>query len=261
MIHEMHESDGSLTLLRFERLAASDGLVHAVASRPHNYAPHRGTERDRARDARRALCEKLGLSFERLTAPAQVMGAEVLPILPDDVGRGRDGRDAAIPFVDGLVCDIPGVPLMLLSADCPLIAVYDPDRPAVGAVHASWQGTLAGGAGNLIRQMQRVFGSDPAQLSAAIAPSAGPCCYEVGPEVRRLAETRWAEPDRFVFERGSRHVLDLWAANRAQLIEAGLQADSIECAGPCTICDDRFWSHRRQGADAGRTALILALRG
>jgi len=256
----VYESDGPLTLLRFERWADAEGLVHAVASRPFNYAPHRGTDRERARDARRGLCEKLGLSFERITAPAQVMGAEVLPVLPDDVGRGRDGRASAIPFVDGLVCEIPGVPLLLLSADCPLIAVHDPDRPAVGAVHASWQGTLAGGAGNLVARMVRAFGSDPARLLAGIAPSAGPCCYEVGPEVRRIAETRWAEADRFVPERGDRYVFDLWSANRAQLIDAGLQSDNIECASQCTICDEHFWSHRRQGADAGRTALIIALR-
>ena len=87
----------------------------------------------------------------------------MLPVEPCDVGRGRDGRHTAVQFVDGLITDMPNVPLIILSADCPLVLVYDPDRPAVGAVHASWRGTVALAAENLVRQMVRSYGSDPAE--------------------------------------------------------------------------------------------------
>ena len=129
----------------------------------------------------------------------------------------------------------------------------------MGAVHASWQGTVAGAAANLIRKMQRAFGSDPGRLLTAILPSAGPCCYEVGHLVRRIARTRLPDPDACFVEKGGRIMFDLWTSNYQQLVGAGVPPDRVELAGLCSICDDRFWSHRRDGADAGRTALFLAL--
>lgn len=257
----IERSHGDVTLLSFESLEAVPRLVHAVTTRPQNYAPHRGSGREEAVHWRRRVCEVLGMPFESLTSPEQVHGADVLSLEPGDVGRGRDGRHGAIAFVDGLMTDMPNVPLVILSADCPLILVYDPDRPAVGVVHASWRGTVAGAADNLVKQMVRSYGSDPARMRAAISPSAGPCCYEVGPHVRRIAKTRLADADNCFVEQGGRVLFDLWTANRDQLAAAGVPSHAIEIAGLCSICDRRFWSHRRDGAEAGRTALFVGLRG
>jgi len=261
MVSEMIErSHGDVTLLSFASLAAIPRLVHAVTTRPQNCAPHRGIACEEAVHWRKRVCEVLGMSFESLTSPEQVHGADVLALEPGDVGRGRDGRHGAIQFVDGLITDMPDVPLIILSADCPLVLVCDPDRPAVGAVHASWRGTVAGAAENLVRQMVCSYGSDPSRMKAAISPSAGPCCYEVGPHVRRIARTRLADADDCFVEQGRRVLFDLWTANRNQLAAAGIPPDAIEVARLCSICDRRFWSHRRDGADAGRTALLIGLR-
>ena len=257
----IEQSYGDLSLLFFESLKGTAGLVHAVTMRPQNYAPHRGTGCEKATHWRKRVCEILGVPFESLTSPEQVHGPDVLPLEPGDVGRGRDGRHTAVQFVDGLITDMPNVPLIILSADCPLVLVYDPDRPAVGAVHASWRGTVAQAAENLVRQMVRSYGSDPSRMKAAISPSAGPCCYEVGPHVRRVARTKLADADDCFVERDGRVFFDLWTANRNQLIAAGIRPDAIETAALCSICDHRFWSHRRDGTDAGRTALFLGLRG
>ncbi len=252
---------GDLTLLRFETLARQPGLAHAVTTRPHNFAPHRGPGREHALGRREQVCGILNLPFARLTSPAQVHGADILVVEDGDIGRGRDGRDSAVPYVDGLITDRRGVPLVLLSADCPLVCACDPDRPAIGAVHASWRGTVAGAATRMVDMMERQFGTNPSRLLAAIAPSAGPCCYEVGHEVRRIARTRLESADRFFIERGGRLFFDLWEANRRQLIDAGMPAAAIEVAGLCSICDQRFWSHRRDGPETGRTALFVGLHG
>lgn len=222
-------------------------------------APHRGAGADRAVEHRRRVCEMLGVDFDKLTSPAQVHGAEILGVDDADVGRGRFGRPTAVPFVDGLMTDRPGVPLILLSADCPLVLVYDAVRRAFGIVHASWLGTAAGITARLVREMVRCFRCRPADMQAAVAPSAGPGRYEVGLDVLRVFRSRRPDADRFFTPHGDRFLLDLWAANAAQLEENGVAADRIEVAGLCTISDDRFWSHRRDGADAGRNALIAAL--
>ena len=114
----------------------------------------------------------------------------------------------------------------------------------------------------------RLVGQDVANLagndcsgSKTIIPAAGQCCHEVGHHVRRVARTRLADADECFVEKGGRVLFDLWTANRNQLIAAGVRPDAIETAGLCSICDHRFWSHRRDGTDAGRTALFLGLRG
>jgi polyphenol oxidase len=256
----IENSHGDLSLLQFDRLAGEKGLIHAFTSRPQNYAPHRGVGREQAIHWRRRVCEILQVPFERLTSPQQVHGAEVVPIDEQDIGCGRDGRHSAVRFVDGLIANRCRVPMILMSADCPLVCAYDPDRPAVGAVHSSWQGTVAGATAQMIRLMEREFGSRPERLLAAISPSAGPCCYEVGEDVRRIARTRFSDADALFHVRDGRLVLDLWEANRRQLQGCGILAEHIEVGGLCSICDPRFWSHRRDGPDAGRSALLLCLR-
>jgi polyphenol oxidase len=251
---------GDLTLLQFESLAHEAGLIHCVTTKPQNMAPHRGVGCEEAIRWRHEVCRIFGVSFDRLTSPSQVHGPDVLRVEEGDIGCGRDGRGSAVANVDGLLTDSPGVPLILMSADCPLVWMYDRQRRVVGAVHASWKGTVAGAAGHLVRRMQAEFGSDPASLLAAICPSAGPCCYEVGREVQRLARTRLDHADSFFVTRGGGLYFDLWAVNRQQLVGAGVQSDHIDVAGLCTICDPRFWSHRRDGETAGRFALWVALR-
>ncbi len=252
-------SHASLTLLHFDRLSREPGLIHAFTTRPQNYAPHRGSGRDHAVDHRRRVCEILGLDFDKLTSPEQVHGGEVIAVEASDIGCGRDGRGGAVRFVDGLVTSIPGVPLILMSADCPLVLAYDPVQRAIGAVHSSWQGTVAHATAHMIRVMQQQLGCDPRHMLAAISPSAGPCCYEVGDDVRRISRTKLADADRFFPRQGGRMTFDLWSANRRQLLDAGLPAENIDIAGLCSICDPRFWSHRRDGSHAGRSALFIGM--
>ncbi len=247
------------TLLRFRSLAEQPGLVHAITTAPWNMAPHRGPQADLAVERRRRVCEHLGLDFERLTAPDQIHSPHVLRVDEHDVGRGRFGRDSAIPFVDGLVCNLAKTPLLQLSADCPLMLIFDPRHNAIGTAHASWRGTVAGIATRLVEMMRREFGSRPGELLAGLAPCAGPQRYEVGDDVRRIAHTMLTGAERFFPKPGAKHCFDMRAANADQLIRAGLDPDHIETADACTISDTRFYSHRREGAQTGRFALIAAV--
>ena len=100
----------------------------------------------------------------------------------------------------------------------------------------------------------------PADLVAAIGPCAGPSEYEVGDEVFRIAKTRLSDADQhFPVHRGKR-CFDLRSANVAQLLEAGLRPDQITVARESTMSDERFYSHRREGADTGRFAVIAGFR-
>lgn len=256
----IQQTYGDLTLLQFESLAGEPGLMHCVTTRPQNMAPHRGVGSEDAIRWRQEVCRILGASYASLTSPSQVHGADVLRVEDGDVGCGRDGRGSAVANVDGLLTNRPGLPLILMSADCPLVCVYDKHKQAVGAVHASWKGTVGRAAEHLVHRMHAEFRSDPAGLLAAVCPSAGPCCYEVGDNVQRLARTRLDDADACFATREGRLYFDMWQANSMQLTGAGVRPENIQIAGICTICDQRFWSHRRDGENAGRFALCIGVR-
>lgn len=254
------ESFDDTHLLRFPRLAAFDRLVHVVTMKPWNMAPHRGPQREMAVERRRRICVHLGVPFERLTAPDQIHSHHVLRVEPRDVGAGRDGRDTAIHFVDGLFCSMPETPLIQMSGDCTLILLYDAARHVIGTAHASWRGTVAGVATQLVVRMAAECGCRSADMWAGLAPCAGVERYEVGEDVRRVVRSLLPEADRFLPVRDGRIHFDLKAANHDQLVRAGVHESRIEVAAECTLSDERFYSHRREGQNTGRFALIAALR-
>jgi YfiH family protein len=240
------------TLGRFPALDAVSGVAHAVSTR---HGPRLAAD---AADPEtvagmRALAGGLGL--RGVAWCRQVHGGVVRWIS----AAGPQGEG------DALVTMVPGLGVLGRSADCPLILLAgsttrSASGRAVGLAHASWRSTVAGIAGRTVAVMQERCGVDPGTLAAAICPSAGPCCYEVGEEVRTIALDR-LDP-RFApcfAEREGRLFLDLWRANALQLEAAGVPAGRIHACGVCTICrNDLFPSHR---AEQGRAARFAALVG
>jgi len=184
---------------------------------------------------------------------------------------------AAPPEADGILTNQRGILLGIQTADCIPVLVADPVRRAVGAFHAGWRGTVERIVELGIRQMQEEFGSDAAQLVAAIGPGIGPCCYIVGDEVlarfdaafaysRELfsadaAGDDWADSDGTSKARRPALRLDLIEANRRQLLTAGLDAGSIAIVGGCTACQrERFFSHRASQGHAGRMMAVIGIR-
>lgn len=260
-----------MVLHRFASFGGLDGVVHAVSTRHGgvsrgafeslNVGLHVGDEPEAVLENRRRLCEAVGVELDSLVAGAQALGNAVAWVTEADRGRGARDAATALRDTDALMTDSTGIALIAFSADCPLIALVDARRRAIGLVHASRRGTLDRIAERTVRAMGRLLGCRAADLVAAIAPSIGPCCYEVGDDV--AAEARQALPgaERLLARRNGRWHLDLWAANAAQLVAAGLAAERIELPGLCTRCrPDEFYSHRASAGTTGRFALVLGLR-
>jgi hypothetical protein len=164
---------------------------------------------------------------------------------------------------DAMISSKPGLGLIMRGADCPLILAWARGSrdELVGAAHASWRGTVAKVAERMILTLLERSGADPPSLRAVIAPSAGPCCYEVGEEVRERALDELGPAATEFFE--NRHgalYFDLWKANRAQLENLGLASGRVDTAGHCTMCmTDRYPSWRKEGRSAGRMAALIGL--
>ncbi|MFP4053313.1 MAG: polyphenol oxidase family protein [Phycisphaerae bacterium] len=237
------------TVGRFDALASVPGMVHAVTT-ARSLDPDL-VKNDRAAAAR-VLADGLGLCG--VAVCHQVHGGRV--VLPRQGGIAGEA--------DALATDRPGLGVMAISADCPLVLVADRHGRAAGVAHASWRSTVKGITGRLIDTMRHDLGCDPGELIACICPSVGPCCYEVGQDVLHAAKDGLGgEGERFFTAKGGgKYYLDLWAANAWQLRSAGVQGDSIHCGGVCTICSgDLYCSYRRDGDAAGRFAAVIGLCG
>ncbi len=213
-------------------LSTVPGLVHGFERRVPAESPE---TREEAR-------QRLGHSlrpFGRLLCLKQVHGARA-------VRAPWEGT----PEADAGTATEPGWILGVETADCLPMLLVDPGRRAVAAVHAGWRGTAAGVAAAAVEAL-RASGSRPEDLLAALGPAIGPCCYEVGEELRQAFGPRGSGFFR-PGPRGRPH-LDVRAANRRQLVLAGLRTEQIQDVDECTRCrEDLYHSYRREGRGAGR---------
>lgn len=220
-----------------------------------NLSPRVGDAAGRVADNRQRFCRVLGIDPDQVVAASQVHGNRVARI---------DARPAASdvpPDADGLVTNQPGIFLRLLYADCVPLLVADRRGRAAGVGHAGWRGTQAGVGMELVRALETAYGLAPAELRAVVGPSIGPCCYAVGPEVVAAFRERWADADTYVRATDGGGVVDLWEANRRQLLACGLRDEDILVAAACTRCQvDEFFSHRGQNGRAGRFGAVAGLR-
>lgn len=153
---------------------------------------------------------------------------------------------------DALISDRPGVTVGVKTADCVPILLVDPAKRVVAAIHAGWRGTAENIAAAAVKELAGLWKSEPNDLRAAIGPSIGGCCYEVGPDVAQ----RFAAWNPALKEITGPVCLDLPAINETQLREAGV--NNIWKCGECTFClPGRFYSFRRDREQAGRMVSFI----
>lgn len=222
-----------------------------------------GDEPSNVRENRRRFSSAIGIDDSRVVCAEQVHGSQVSYVDESHLGAGYACRESAVPGIDGMITDRPGVALWLGFADCVPVLAYDPVRRAIGIAHAGWRGTLARIAVRLVDAMSERLGSRPSDLRVAIGPSIGPCCYAVGPDVVGSFERQWDSVEElFVVDPVSEGCqrLNLWEANRRLLVGAGVLDRRITVSARCTACQaDQFFSHRAQSGRAGRIASVIAL--
>ena len=246
-------------------------------------APHGQAMDDRETVARnrRLLAEAItGDASTPLIALRQIHSNLVVAAGATDASREQPKR------ADGLMTDEPGLLIAIQTADCIPILVVDRKRHAVAAFHAGWRGTVKRIVESGIGRMRLAFGSRPEDLTAAIGPGIGPCCYAVGEEMLSEFESQFAyarelfhevydsDPIRtrypmlFLTQRAPGHSdigpslhLDLMEANRRQLLAAGLKPRAIHLVGGCTSCrPEMFFSHRASEGRTGRMMSVIGIR-
>ena len=218
---------------------ATVSALEAVPGLVHGFEQHALAPEPESREASRRRVTAALAGRGRLLLMKQVHGATVIRA----PWEGSPEADAAVASTSGLLLGIE-------TADCLPVLLVDPKRRLAAAAHAGWRGTAARIAAGAVAALA-ALGSEPADLLAALGPSIGPCCYEVGDELRAAFG-----PEGEVFfrpgPRGRPH-LDVRLANLRQLLVAGLRADRVHQVEECTSCrPDLYHSYRRDGPGGGR---------
>jgi YfiH family protein len=227
-----------------------------------NMALHVGDEVDMVWKNRQRFFQALELKAENLVTRQQVHGANIRKVTLADAGRGAKDYADAIADTDALITNEPGLPLMLCFADCVPIMFVDVKNFAVGIAHGGWKGTMKKIAAKTFLAMQENFGTKAKDCLIGIAPSIGACCYEIGDEVKSVCADVFPNNPELIIKRNGKNYLDLWQANKIQLMEVGIPEDNIDVADECTCCNSNwYFSYRAAHGETGRIAAVIAVRG
>ena len=187
-----------------------------------------------------------------LIIPHQVHKTEIAVIGDDFLSLDAAARKERLEGIDALVSACKGICLCISTADCIPVLCYDSRNQVIAAVHAGWRGTVARIVEKTLAQMQGCYGTDPADVHAVIGPGISLQSFEVGDEVYDAFSVAGFDMDR-IARRYSKWHIDLWEANRLQLVSKGVSPAHIEVSGVCTyLQNEDFFSARRLGIRSGR---------
>lgn len=268
----VHKKNG-ITYLTYPQLDEMDRYVHCFSTRlggaskgiysSMNLSFTRGDREEDVAENYRRISGALGFQPEDIVTSNQTHTTNVRVVTEKDKGCGVV-KPRQFENVDGMVTDIPGIILATFYADCVPLYFIDPVHRAIGLSHSGWRGT-AGRMGQVtVDRMKKEYGTCPSQIYAAIGPSICQECYEVSEDV--IAEFRKAflpkQWDSLYYPKeNGKYQLDLWAANKMILLEAGIPEDHISMPNLCTCCNPDFlFSHRASHGKRGNLGAFLGIR-
>lgn len=203
------------------------------------------------------VCSAIDIDYTRLVFTDQTHEDRIRVVTEADIGKGLT-FPSDITNTDGLMTNIPGIPLITFYADCVPLFFLDKKNRAIAVVHSGWKGTVLKIGAKTIKQMGEVYGTKPEDCLVGIGPSIGLECFEVGPEVVQEFKDSFDNWSEFTepFE-GGKSKIDLWKANKLMFMESGVPEKNITVSGFCTKCrEELFFSYRR---DKGRTGSLSAI--
>jgi YfiH family protein len=252
-------SINNLSLWQFENFAREKTIRHFVTEKDSNGSGGDFTlsfssspDKEHIRHNRKLLASALTIPENHLVFPSQVHKTRIVEVTPQTTKDELMETDALITREKNLC-------IAVMSADCVPILLFDRRNLAVGAVHSGWRGTVAKILEKTLQEMQLRFGTKGEDLIAGIGPSVSQDAYEVGEEViDSVIKTFGNESGLLASRSGNKAKLDLWKANKLQLLEFGVSESQIEISDLCTVKNnDNFFSARK--GDAGRFAAGIML--
>jgi YfiH family protein len=248
-----------LNLWQFENLSHESSIRHFVTDRQtvedekeFTLSFSSSPDREEIRHNRRRLALAMGVEEARLVFPSQVHETKIVTV------TGNTATEDVMR-TDALITNEKGLCIAVMSADCVPILLWDTRNEAVAAVHSGWRGTAARILEKTLHRMHAEFGTTGSDLVAGIGPSVSQASYEVGEEVTEAMHAAFGKESALMIHKENRKAnLDLWKANRIQLLEFGVPEATIELADLCTVKNNNYFFSARKG-DTGRFAAGIML--
>jgi hypothetical protein len=249
--------------LSSQLLSAYTQIVHTfttrhggVSKRPfdsNNLAFHVGDDyRDVIRN-QELLAQKIGYDRTRLVHMRQIHSDRI--VIADHSMHDFENP----PECDALITDQSGIPLMVMTADCTPVLLFDPVKNVIAVAHAGRAGAVKGIVPKTIQKMRERFASRLEDILVVLGPSIQSCCYEVGEKIAKEVTD-----DGFgyaVVKREARFYLEVNAIIKKQLEEMGLKKEQLEDLDICNACEhENFFSYRADRQTTGRIAGVLMLK-
>ena len=206
---------------------------------------------------RQRLANELQINPNKFLFPWQTHSDNIKIIL------NPEGKRDNLANTDGIITNVPGICISVLTADCVPLIFYDPSKQVIGAVHSGWRGTVKGIAGKMVQTFITEFNSKPSDILVGIGPSIGPDVYEVGKDVVEEVKKTFGKESELILneKKNKKAYLNLWKANRILLEHKRIPPENIEKAYICTYTDhEYFFSARRLGKDCGRFGAGIMLK-
>lgn len=227
-----------------------------------NLSFSRGDREEAVRENFRRISEAIGIPYSNLVFSDQVHNTEIRKVTFEDRGKGIE-EPLDYVGIDGLITNVPCLPLVTFYADCVPLFFVDSARKAIGLSHSGWRGTVGKIGKKTVEAMTKAYGTDPGDIIAGIGPSICRDCYEVSDDVAEAFEKEFSEAEcREMLEdkNNGKYQLDLWKANEFIMLEAGIKPENISVTDICTCCNhELLFSHRASGGKRGNLAAFLCL--
>ena len=265
--------EGEVEYLTFPLLEQTGMVRHLFSTRvggvskgiysTMNLSYTRGDENEAVDENFRRIAEVLGCDVGDIVCSDQTHTVNLRVVSRKDGGKGilmpKDYTD-----VDGLLTDEPGLVLATFYADCVPLYFVDTKRKAIALAHSGWRGTVARMGKCVTEKMKEVYGTDPADIVAAIGPSICQACYEVSEDVADAFAQEFRGSGQIneilIDKGGGKYQLDLWRANEIVLTDAGIPPEQIQVTDICTCHNSEYlFSHRASQGRRGNLGAFLGL--
>jgi len=258
----------SVEYLESTALKRCDFLLHAFCTRwsgvseghfsSLNVSAREGDEECKVLQNKEIIASAFKLRADQFFTVHQVHSDDVLFVNHHNIDFIKQGHYQC----DAVITDKTGLALSIKTADCTPVFLVDQEKKAIGVVHAGWRGTSLNIVSKAVSMLSEAFSSRPEDIIAAIGPSIGPCCYQVDEVVYQANRVgrNWEAAFSPCREKG-KWMFDLPAANRLQLLKAGLPHENIVSSDICTCCRrDIFFTHRGANGKTGRQINFIMLK-
>lgn len=223
----------------------------------------RGDDEIAVRENFKRMARAIEVEEDSFVFSQQTHTTNVRKVTEKDRGKGLvyplDYQD-----IDGLITNVPGLCLSTFYADCVPLYFVDPVHCAIGLSHSGWRGTVGKIGQVTLQKMKEEYGTNPADVIAAIGPSICQECYEVSEDVIEQFQNAFASVHwelLYYKKENGKYQLDLWKANEIVMLEAGIKKENIAVTNLCTCCNSKeLFSHRASKGKRGNLAAFLALK-